>query len=254
MTHLLLRTITKERKECIVNNPSLNEVNLNFPFSNTVIHITRTGQAITLINPSLLERETTFRLFHEILLLLTKPSLDHFFRNQRTGKLKEELIFIVDNGPAEEPSTPLVRMLLVRLQKLLNFDGVVQVSFAKYHSKRNFVERVHATEDKLLARHGPFSSHGLHKDTNIQPGSKHHVENMERMADDVMSCLSQGRFNGKQLEVFRGVKNEWFLFDDEKELKSFLSRTEEAKEHCDWTYSIQKQCPLLRDFRGSFER
>ena len=155
---------------------------------------------------------------------------------------------------SEEPSSPLVRMLLVRLQKLLNLDQVVQVSFAEYHSKRNFVERVHATEDKLLARHGPFSSHGLHKDTNIQPGSKHHMENMERMADDVMICLSQGRFNGKQLEVFRGVKNEWFIFDDEKELKSFLSRTEEAKEHCDWTYSIQKQCPLLRDFRGSFER
>lgn len=247
MTHLLLRTETVKRVDNIIYNPSLYEVNLHSPYSNTVLHITRTGKAITLINPSLLERDTTIRLFHEILLLLTKPSLDSFFRNPKTGQLKEEFFFIVDNGPAEEPSSPLVQMLLVRLQKLLKLDRVLQISFAEYHSKRNFVERVHATENKLLARHGSFSSCEVHKNNNIQPRSKHHVDNMEKMTENVMNCLRQGRYDGKPLEVFRGVKNDWFLFNDEQELKNFLSRTEEAKENCDGTYSIQKQSPLLHD-------
>lgn len=245
MTHLFLRTETVKRVDNVIHNPTLCEANLHSPHSNTVLHVTRTGKAITLINPSFLERETTIRLFNEILLLLTKPSLDSAFRNPKTGKLKEEFIFIVDNGPAEEPSSPLVQMLLVRLQRLLNLDRVVQLSFAEYHSKRNFVERVHATENKLLSRHGPFSSSEVHKDRNIQLGSKHHVDNMEKMTENVIDCLRQGRYHGKPLEVFRGVKNEWFLFNDELQLKDFLSRSEEAKHHCDLKYIIQKKSPLL---------
>ena len=245
MTHLFLRTETVKCVDNIIRNPTLCEVNLQSPYSNTVLHITRTGKAVTLLNPSFLERDTTIRLFNEILLLLTKPSLDSAFRNSKTGQLKEEFIFVVHNGPAEEPSSPLVQMLLVRLQKLLNLDRVVQMSFAEYHSKRNFVEQVHATEDKLLSRHGPFSSSEVHNNCNIQPGSKQHVDNMEKMTENVINCLSQGRYDGKSLEAFRGVKDEWFLFNDELQLKDFLSRTEEAKDKCDLNYTIQKQSPSL---------
>ena len=82
-------------------------------------------------------------------MLPSKPSLDKYFRNPKTGSLKEELVFIVDIGPAEDPLSPLVQMLVVHLLKLLILDKVTQVSFAEYHSKRNFFERV-AAEDKLL--------------------------------------------------------------------------------------------------------
>ena len=131
--------------------PAINEVDIMSPISDTVLHITRTGKSVTLTNPSILEPETTFTLFHEIFPLLTKPSLDKFFRNANAGKLKRGFIFVVDNRPAEDPSSHLVQMLMVRLLKLLNLDKVIKVSFAEYHSKRNFVERIHAVEDKLLA-------------------------------------------------------------------------------------------------------
>ena len=102
---------------------------------------------------------------------------------------------MVDNGPAQDPSSHLVQMLMVRMLKFLNLDKVIQVSFAEYHSKRNFVERIHAVEDKLLARHGPFSSNGIHSDVNIVPGSQKHIENMENMSETVINCLQQGRFD-----------------------------------------------------------
>ena len=60
---------------------------------------------------------------------------------------------IVDNGPGEQPPS-LLKMLLVRLLKL---ESACQVRYGKYHSKRNFVERVHAHENSALSRHGPFS-------------------------------------------------------------------------------------------------
>ena len=51
------------------------------------------------------------------------------------------------------------------------------------------MERVHATENKLLSRHGPFSLSEVDKDSNIQPGSKQHVENMEKMTENVINWL-----------------------------------------------------------------
>jgi hypothetical protein len=64
------------------------------------------------------------------------------------------------------------------------------MSFAEYHSsKRNCVERVHATEDKLLSRHCPFSSSEVHNNCSIQPGSKQHVDNMEKMTENVINCF-----------------------------------------------------------------
>jgi hypothetical protein len=101
---------------------------------------------------------------------LSKPTLDFVFRNPSTGTLKSVFVFVVDNGPAEQPSSPLVQMLLIRLLCILDLDKITQVSFAEYHSKRNFVERVHAIEDEALSRHGPFTAYKVFDDKNIQPG------------------------------------------------------------------------------------
>lgn len=66
--------------------------------------------------------------------------------------------FNVDNGPSEAPSNLLVQMLLVRFLKFLDLDKVTQRSFAEYLSKRNFVERVHTVENKVLSDHSHFNS------------------------------------------------------------------------------------------------
>ena len=47
--------------------------------STTTLHLTRTGQGVTLLNLSFYEPETTFRSLNEILFLLTFPALDCFF-------------------------------------------------------------------------------------------------------------------------------------------------------------------------------
>ena len=80
-------------------------------------------------------------MFNELFLLLCIPSLEKFFRNVETRKLKEMMGFILDNGPSEAPSNLLVQMLLVRLLNFLDLDKANQRSFAEYLSKRNFVER-----------------------------------------------------------------------------------------------------------------
>ena len=80
----------------------------------TTIHLTRTGQGVTLLNLSFYEPHTTLRCLNEIIYLLTIPALDTFFRDHATDKLKE-FTFIVDNGPAEQPSSVIVQMCLVRL-------------------------------------------------------------------------------------------------------------------------------------------
>lgn len=132
---------------------------INIPVSNvTTLHLTRTGQGVTLLNPLFYEPDTAFKCLNEVLHLLTLPALDEFFRDKNTGKLKTEWTFVVDNGPAEQPSSPLVQMCLVRLLNFLKLHKIKQVSFAEYHSKRNFVERVHAEENTVLSKHGPFSS------------------------------------------------------------------------------------------------
>ena len=210
----------------------------------TVVHtdnvmcITRSGQAMTLLYLSFFESETVFRCFNELLYIMTLPSLDSFFRNPSTGKLKDEIILVVDNGPSEQPSSPLVQMLLVRLLKFLKLKKIVQVSFAEYHSKRNFVERVHSIENFALSRHGPFDSHLVHKSSST--GSKEHRENMEAMAKEVQKCLNACQYSKKPLQCFRGIPVENFIFNDDENLKTFLSLTEERKmltppSHCNYS-------------------
>ena len=201
--------------------------------ADTVVHtdnvmcVTRSGQAVTLLYLSFYESDTTFRCFNELLYLLTLPSLDSLFRNPSSGKLKEEFILVVDNGPSEQPSSPIVQMLLARLLKFLKLKKIIQVSFAEYHSKRNFVERVHAIENFALSRHGPFSSCMLHQ--RSAPGSQEHKENMEAMANEVQQRLNACQYAKKPLQSFRGIQPENFIFNDEDNLKTFLSLTEERK-------------------------
>ena len=106
----------------------------------TMFHLTRTGQGVTLLNPSFYEPDTAFKCLNQVLHLLTLPALDEFFRDKNTGTLKLEWIFMVDNGPAEQPSSQLVQMCLVRLLNFLKLHKIAQVSFVEYHSKHTFVE------------------------------------------------------------------------------------------------------------------
>ena len=119
-------------------------------------------------------------------------------------------------------------MCLVRLVAFLKLNKVTQVAFAEYHSKRNFVERVHAQENQALYKHGSFKSHAVHE--HATAGSKMHRENMEHMCEEVRKCLEQASFSGKPLQCYRGIKTKDFIFDDEKNLKMFLALSEDGKE------------------------
>mgnify|MGYP000067249341 CR=1 FL=1 len=124
--------------------------------SETIIHRRRTGKALTVLRLSHYESETVFRSINELLFLMTLPHLDWYFLDPSTGKLKPNVVFVVDNS-VDMPRSPLVGMLLVRLQRYLGMKKVSQVSFAEYHSKQNPIERVHASEERELAKHGPFA-------------------------------------------------------------------------------------------------
>ena len=100
---------------------------------------------------------------------------------------------MVDNSPSEQPSSSMVQMCLMRLCKFLNLDRVTQVSFAEYNSKQNFIKKVHPQVGKALSAHGAFSSHAIHPDVGA-PGRPQHIENMEKMAGDVMDSLKWAKF------------------------------------------------------------
>ena len=170
----------------------------------TIQHITRSGQGATLLYLSYFEPDTTFKCMNEIFLLLANPAFDNYFRDEVTGGLKKELVFVVDNGPQEKPSSPLVQMCMARILKFLKLNKITQVSFAEYNSKRNFVERVHAEENRVLSKHGPFSSHKVH--IKAETGSIQHRENMEHMSEEVAECLQTATFGNKSLRCFRGIK------------------------------------------------
>ena len=147
---------------------------------------------------SFFEPDTTFKCLNEV-LLLANPAFDQCFRDEVSSGLKKDITFIVDNGPQERPSNALVQMCMIRLLQLLKLHRICQVSFAEYHSKRNFVERVHAEENRVLTKHGPFNSHGVH--ANVSVGSTEHRENMEHMAKEVIECIQTGRFGKKTVTL-----------------------------------------------------
>ena len=128
--------------------------------------------------------------------------LSNTFRSQDDNELKQHIVNIVNNGPGEQPSSPLIQMLLVRLRRFLKFESILQVSYAEYHSKRNFVERVHAEENKALSRHGPFSSTNVH--AKNKTNTKEHQENIEAMAKEVMECIRTASFGEQPISCERG--------------------------------------------------
>ena len=163
--------------------------------------VVRSGKAVVLVNLSFYEPSSSFRCLNEFFKLMTMPEFDIMFRNPITGRLKTTLINVVDNGPAEQPASPLVQMLLIRMQKFLKLKKAVQVSFAEYHSKRNFVERVHAQENTFLSRHGPFKSNMVNSKAIV--GSAEHRQNIEAMAEEVIQCLSEASFGGKKGKLLK---------------------------------------------------
>ena len=74
--------------------------------------------------------------------------LDLHFWDKSTGKLKIDFMLVADNGPAEQPSCPIVQNDV--LLHLIGLHKGTQESFTEYHSKRNFVEKVHA-ESRVLS-------------------------------------------------------------------------------------------------------
>ena len=217
----------------------LGNASLLTPNTDVTINVPRTGKAVTLINLSLTEPETVFRVFNELFLLMCIPSLDKFFRNPEMGKLKEIMGFIVNNGPSEAPSNLLVQMLLVHLLNFLDLDKITQRSFAEYLSKRNFVEHVHTIENKVLSDHGPFSSHCVHK--TASPESKEHSENMEYMAKEVINCISKGIFNKQPIECFQGIgSNKNFIFGNEDGLKLFSLLSDKQRKEDETMYQPAK--------------
>ena len=88
-------------------------------------------------------------------------------------------------------------------------------------------------ENTALSRHGAFDRKQIHP--SPPPGTEEHLENMEKMAEDVKNCLSQARFAGKFMECYRGIGGNG-IFNDEERLKEFLTFSEEKQGECTWTY------------------
>ena len=141
--------------------------------------------------------------------------------------MKKQFTFVVDNGPSEQPSSPLAQMCLVRLLFFLKLDKITQCSFAAYHSKRNYVERAHAEENRALLQHGPFKSDKVYPSAKL--ATENHKANIEAMAMEVKECLLGARFGGRGFQCYRGIKPSEYIFNDKQALHTFLSLTEELK-------------------------
>ena len=240
MTYLFLKPVV-----CPLPYSQLESLDIHVSDS-SMLQVTRSGQGVTLLNLSFFESDNTYKCLNEVFLLLSNYALAPYFRDETTKQLKKEFTFVVDNGPAEQPSCPLVQMCLVRLLRFLSLDRVVQVSFAEYHSKRNYVERVHAEENRVLSKQGPFSSTNVHSNATV--GSPQHRENMEEMATRIQGCISSTTFGGEPLLCFRGIKPEDYIFSDQSQLTKFLSQTEENKpQYTPMTYEANTSKKLLQD-------
>ena len=147
-------------------------------------------------------------------------------------------MFLVENGPSEAPASPLVRMWLVRLARILQLKSVTQKSFAEYHSKRNPVERVYAVHNHALSNE-QFPSKGVHD--NYEIGDTRYHENMQHMAEEVKQCLMHTQYGGNPCAVLRGIGgDENSVFKDEEELVTFLGKSELRKDEDDSQYEPVK--------------
>ena len=117
---------------------------------------------------------------------------------------------------------------------MLNLKSVTQKSFAEYHSKRNPVERVHAVHNRALSNE-VFTSTGVHK--NFEIGDERHRENMEHMTENVKKCLSHTQYGGQPCVVLRGIgMDDNFVFNDEKQLSTFMAKNEFLKNQDNTNY------------------
>lgn len=71
---------------------TLNTLDLQVSDS-TILHLTRTGQAVTLLNLSFYEPDTTFKCLNEICYLLSLPELDTFFSRFSYQQFEERIYF-----------------------------------------------------------------------------------------------------------------------------------------------------------------
>ena len=93
--------------------------------------------------------------------------------------------------------------------------------------------------NKALSAHGAFSSHAIHPDVRA-PGRPEHIGNMEKIAGDVIDCLKWAKFGGKFIEVYRGLKEDNWIFSDEADVKKFLSLSEFGKEASGVCYRVRR--------------
>ena len=68
---------------------------------------------------------------------------------------------------------------------------------------------------------------------------------MEKMAGDVIDCLKWVKFGGKFIEVYRGLKEDNWILNDEADVKKFLSLSEFGKEASGMSYRARRT-PLVQ--------
>ena len=64
------------------------------------------------------------------------------------------------------------------------------------------------------------------------------LKKMEKMANNVVECLTQASIDHQFLQCFKGIGSGG-IFNDEECLKEFLQFSEEHKEECNWTYGTE---------------
>lgn len=225
MAHLFVSTEIVNSIDRPINTLASGEVGIMMGDAKQerLLTIKRTGKGVFLINLSYYEPETVYRAANEIYHLMAIPTMDAYFRVGVDGCLPDNIVFVVDNGSSEKPRSPLVRMSLVRMCRYLKRTTVTQVSFAEYYSKRNMAERLNAAAHTGLQSQAVFGV-----SISSTPGSVEHRQDMEAMAKEVATAITQQTFAGHPILVFRGVKDD-FIFNDEKDLQQFLKLSEDRK-------------------------
>lgn len=97
-----------------------------FFFSNLVlVFVMCMGKVVYLMYLFYYEFEIVLCCLNEVLFIMVQFLLDVFFRNLEIGKLKENFVFIFDNGFVEQLLSFVVQMCLVRFFNFLNLDKVI---------------------------------------------------------------------------------------------------------------------------------
>ena len=100
----------------------------------------------------------------------------------------------------------------------------------EYYNKRNFVESVHAKENHVLSKHGPFCSTPIHK--NMTVGSKEHAENMKSSSGHEKMYYSGFIWRQTTALLERNPKPQNLsLMINSLQMQDFLSLNEEGKHH-----------------------